>query len=69
MVEIEPVELREPDLTPELQLSYESIARRCARGVRGCATDEQYKELIERIISALAFLTGQTKPMFPKAPE
>ena len=29
------------------------IARRCARVVRGCATDEQYTELMERIIAAL----------------
>lgn len=29
------------------------IARQCARGVRGCATDEQYIDLIKRIETAL----------------
>src|SRR5579862_4809020 len=31
----------------------DSIARRCARGVRGCATNDQYTDLIERISEAL----------------
>jgi hypothetical protein len=35
-----------------------SVARRCARGVRGCTTDEQYTELIDRIVEALRFARG-----------
>jgi hypothetical protein len=31
----------------------ESIARDCARCVRGCTTDEQYRELVLRIARAL----------------
>jgi hypothetical protein len=31
------------------------VAHRCARIVRGCATDEQYKELVDQIAEALAF--------------
>lgn len=34
---------------------YYPIAARCARGVRGCTTDEQYTDLIDRIIEALRF--------------
>ncbi len=53
--------IMEPDLTPELRISYESIARRCVRGVRGCATDDQYCEVIDRIVEALAFASGNIK--------
>jgi hypothetical protein len=51
-----------PDLTPSQNASFESIARRCARGVRGCTTDDQYTDLIVRIVEALAFVSGNIKP-------
>jgi len=41
--------LDKSDIDPIL----ESIARECVQCVRGCATDEQYRELIERIYRAL----------------
>jgi len=31
----------------------DSIARECVSPVRGCLTDEQYRELVERITRAL----------------
>lgn len=31
----------------------QSIARECARNVRGCCTDDQYKELVRRIALSL----------------
>lgn len=39
----------------------ESIARRCARGVRACTTDDQYVDLLGRIVEALAFASGKIK--------
>jgi hypothetical protein len=51
--------LYQPSLTRAERLTYDSIARRCARGVRGCSTDEQYTDLVERIVEALAFATGK----------
>jgi hypothetical protein len=62
-MESTPLELREPDLSDAERLAFESIARRCARFVRGCTTDEQYSGLIGNIVEALAFASGKTRPM------
>lgn len=53
--------LMKPDLDETMRLNYQSVARRCARGVRGCATDDQYCELIDGIVEALAFAAGHIK--------
>lgn len=47
--------LRAPTQAEVEAINLDAIARRCARGVRGCATDEQYRELIARIVEALTF--------------
>lgn len=51
--------LYKPSLTEAEKFNYGSIARRCARGVRGSSTAEQYRDLIENIIEALAFASGK----------
>lgn len=46
------------DLDPVL----ESIARQCAAPIRGCATDEQYIEVVRRVALALqAEIDDRTK--------
>lgn len=52
----------EPKLTEAERLDFEQIARRCARSVRWCATDEQAKELKASIVEALAFVSGRIQP-------
>ena len=51
--------LYEPSLTEAEHANFDSIARRCARGVRGCTTDDQYADLLARIIEAMAFASGK----------
>lgn len=52
----------EPNLTAAERADFEQIASRCGRGVRGCTTDEQYQELQERIVEALAFASSRIRP-------
>jgi hypothetical protein len=54
-----PEGLYEPRLTDIERSNYYSMARRCARGVRGCMTEDQYIDLLERIVEALAFASGK----------
>jgi hypothetical protein len=37
-------------------MNFADMARHCARPIRGCATDEQYVEVLDRIIQALSNL-------------
>lgn len=38
---------------PEIEAALEDQARKIARCVRGCATDEQYRDLVDAIARAL----------------
>lgn len=44
------------------EINFESIAQRCARAVRGCATDEQYNQVIDSIVEALRFSVRPSPP-------
>ena len=48
-----------PNLTEVDRANFKSMAMRCARGIRACATDDQYCELVDRIVEAMAFVSGK----------
>lgn len=50
-----------PSLTETERTNYENMARRCCRGVRACTTDDQYVDLLSRIVEALAFAGGKIR--------
>ncbi len=49
------------NVTDKDRVTYETIAHRCARGIRGCATDEQYCDLLDRMVEAFAYVACATR--------